>query len=182
MPYVWFWLRITMTNRRTDYLELADFCASLRMNSFWRNKSILPFIISTSLGMKLTSSCTSRRGCLASFNIRSPSPMAERTETDELILLFTQQGWRQMVPMGDNSGLTYASGALADTWAKLRQTGQLVRFLSCETTYLMMTSRWAIWSSNASRTGVYVACINPFNSIYKLFREGSPHQRYQRSP
>jgi len=49
----------------------------------------------TSLGMKVTSSCTSRLGCRASTRIVSPSP-------------------RSCIV-----GLTYGIGALTDTWAKL---------------------------------------------------------------
>ena len=48
-----------------------------------------PLIISTSLGMKLISSCTSRHGCRASLRIKFPDPVIEiyemyKAEVDEI--------------------------------------------------------------------------------------------------
>lgn len=80
--------------RASDDLELALAYKDVRGDIYERQRNA-PRVISTSFGMKLISSCTSRQGWRESFNTKFPVPFSVMT------------------------GLTYRSGAFAETWAKL---------------------------------------------------------------
>lgn len=73
----------------------------------------IPRIISTSLGINTTSSCTSRQGWRASFKITPPSPGYHQ--------LSAIKCWEDnnTLPCGCIRGRTYCLGAVNDTSAKL---------------------------------------------------------------